>query len=111
MRNPFPILSKFFDKKKDSIEITSEASDELENAIILALVYISKNMDLTVRCGVSKEDFKTLMKNLKPDTTDFFYNHSDTIYDLCEKYQINEVFFCGLIAAESGWKILSALKR
>ena len=70
-------------------------------------ITISKNMDLTVRCGVSKEDFKTLMKNLKPDTTDFFYNNSDTIYDLCEKYQINEVFFCGLIAAESGWKISS----
>lgn len=70
-------------------------------------ITISKNMDLTVRCGVSKEDFKTLMKNLRPDTTDFFYHNSDTIYDLCEKYQLNEVFFCGLIAAESGWKISS----
>ena len=70
-------------------------------------ITISKNMDLTVRCGISKEDFKTLMKNLKPDTTDFFYHNSDTIYDLCEKYQLNEVFFCGLIAAESGWKISS----
>ena len=68
-------------------------------------IEISKNMDLTVRCGISKEDFKELMKNLKPDTTDFFYNNSDIIYDLCEKYQLNEIFFCGLIAGESGWKI------
>ena len=45
MRNPLPILSNFFGKKKDSIEIPPAAADELENAIILAMIYISKNMD------------------------------------------------------------------
>lgn len=68
-------------------------------------VKISKNMDLTVRTGISKEDFKKVIKNLKQDTSKFFYNNADTIYDLCEKYQINEIFFCGLISAESGWNI------
>lgn len=68
-------------------------------------IVISKNMDLSVRCGISKEDFKKLMKNLKPDTSGFFYRNSDIIYDLCEKYELNEIFFCGLIAAESGWNI------
>ena len=29
------------------------------------------------------------------------------IYDLCKKYELNEVFFCGLISAESGWNIAS----
>ena len=24
---------------------------------------------------------------------------------MCEKYSINEIFFCGLISAESGWNI------
>ena len=33
------------------------------------------------------------------------------IYDLCEKYQINEIFFCGLISAESGWNIASNHRR
>ena len=68
-------------------------------------IKISKNMDLTKRTGLSKEDFKKVMKNLKSDKSKFFYRNADTIYDLCEKYQINEVFFCGLIAAESGWNI------
>ena len=70
-------------------------------------VKISRNMDLTKRTGLSKEDFKKVIKNLKPDNTKFFYNNAETIYDLCEKYQINEIFFCGLISAESGWNIAS----
>ena len=62
-------------------------------------------MDLTKRTGVSKEDFMKLMANLKVDTSGFFEKNSETIYNLCEKYELNEVFFCGLIAAESGWNI------
>lgn len=90
-----------------------EAGEEIQEVveskkyITIEEIKISKNMDLTIRCGISKEDFKQLMKNLKPDTTDFFYNNSDIIYDLCEKYQLNEIFFCGLIAGESGWNISS----
>ena len=68
-------------------------------------VKISKNMDLTKRTGLSKQDFKKVMKNLKSDKSKFFYRNADMIYDLCKKYQINEIFFCGLIAAESGWNI------
>lgn len=68
-------------------------------------VKISKNMDLSKRIGLSKEDFKKVIKNLKQDRSGFFYENADTIYDLCEKYQINEMFFCGLIVAESGWNI------
>lgn len=74
-------------------------------------VTISKNMNLTKRTGLSKEDFKKVIKNLKQDTSKFFYNNADTIYDLCEKYQINEFFFCGLISAESGWNIASNHRR
>ena len=68
-------------------------------------VKISKNMDLTKRTGLSKGDFKKVLKNLKSDKSKFFYRNANTIYDLCEKYEINEIFFCGLIAAESGWNI------
>lgn len=68
-------------------------------------VKISKNMDLSKRTGLSKSDFKKVIKNLKQDRSKFFYNNADTIYDLCKKYQINEIFFCGLIVAESGWNI------
>ena len=68
-------------------------------------IEVTKGMDLTKRTGISKEDFKNIMKNLKSDKSKFFYRNADKIYDLCEKYQINEIFFCGLIAAESGWNI------
>lgn len=71
-------------------------------------ITISKNMDLTVRTGISKEDFKTLISRVKQDKTKFFYNNSELIYDLCQEYQLNEIFFCGLISAESGWEIVSS---
>ncbi|MBQ3415188.1 MAG: hypothetical protein IJH39_07570 [Clostridia bacterium] len=70
-------------------------------------VTISKDMDLTVRTGLSKESFKELISSVREDTSKFFYENSDTIYDLCEKYELNEIFFCGLISAESGWNIAS----
>lgn len=85
----------------------NEQQVEEKKYISIEEIKISKDMDLSVRCGVSKEDFKTLMGSLKQDTTKFFYDNADTIYDLCEKYEINEIFFCGLIAGESGWKIAS----
>ena len=87
--------------------IIEEQEIEDTKYITIEEIKISKDMDLTKRCGISKEDFKTLMTNLKSDTSGFFEENSDIIYDLCEKYEINEIFFCGLIAAESGWKISS----
>ena len=68
-------------------------------------VTISKDMDLTIRTGLSREDFITLMAGVKEDKANFFEENAGLIYDICEKYQINEIFFCGLIAGESGWKI------
>lgn len=68
-------------------------------------VTISKDMDLTVRTGLSKEDFITLISAVKYDKTNFFEENASLIYDVCETYQLNEIFFCGLIAAESGWNI------
>lgn len=88
-----------------------EIKNEETKYISVDEITISKGMDLTKRTGISKEDFKELMKSLKVDTSGFFYKNSDTIYDLCEKYELNEVFFCGLIAAESGWNIQSNHRR
>lgn len=93
--------------KNENTEKIEENLEETKNYITIEEVKISKNMNLTISCGLSKEDFKELMENLKPDTTGFFYKYSDTIYDLCQKYELNEIFFCGLIAGESGWKISS----
>lgn len=100
----FEITSRSSIKRTENIE---QEQEEKTKYISIEEISISKDMDLSIRCGISKEDFKTLMGNLKADTTKFFYDNSDIIYDLCEKYEINEIFFCGLIAGESGWKIAS----
>ena len=70
-------------------------------------VKISKDMDLTKRTGLSREEFIKLVSSVKADTSGFFEQNAGTIYDLCQKYSINEIFFCGLISAESGWNIAS----
>lgn len=97
-------------------EVTSRSSEEriveeiIEKQpqyISIEEITISRDMDLTERCGISKEDFINLMENMKVDYSGFFAENAETIYDLCEEYEINEIFFCGLIAAESGWKISS----
>lgn len=74
-------------------------------------VTISKDMDLTVRTGLSREDFITLISGVEEDKKGFFEENAGLIYDICEEYQINEIFFCGLIAGESGWHIADNHRR
>lgn len=99
-------------KNEDLEEVIVEKEEIIEEQYTkIDDITISRDMDLTVRTGVSKEDFKKLIENVKYDTSKFFYDNSDLIYDLCEEYQINEIFFCGLISAESGWNIASNHRR
>lgn len=85
--------------------------EEIETTIAIEDVTISKDMDLTVRTGLSKEDFITLISGVKEDKKSFFEENAGLIYDVCEEYQINEIFFCGLIAGESGWHIADNHRR
>ena len=89
-----------------TLNITKREAEERElqkpKYISIEEITISKDMDLTKRCGISKQDFVELMENMKVDYTGFFAENAETIYDLCEEYELNEIFFCGLIAAESG---------
>lgn len=101
--------------RKNIVETTSRAEDltriasatvkEETKYVSLQDVKISKDMDLTVRTGLSRDDFIKLIAGVKADTSGFFEENAGLIYDLCEEYSINEIFFCGLISAESGWKI------
>ena len=102
---------------KEQVEIQQSVSNEeqiveIQQEIIqykaINEIVISRDMNLTERTGISKEDFKILISQVKQDKTKFFYENSDIIYDVCEQYQINEVFFCGLIVAESGWNIVDS---
>ncbi len=74
-------------------------------------ITITKDMDLTIRCNISREDFIQLMASVRADTSGFFEQNAGLIYDICEKYQLNEIFFCGLISAESGWNIAGNHRR
>ena len=56
-------------------------------------VTISKDMDLTIRTGLSREDFITLISGVKEDKSGFFEENSGLIFDICEEYNINEKFF------------------
>ena len=97
-------------EERDSTVTSRESEERIveeqtiqNNYISIDEIEISRDIDLTQRCGVSKEDFQILMDG----TSEFFSENSGTIYDLCEQYEINEIFFCGLIVAESGWNIAS----
>ena len=90
-------------KKKNATETTKSTKQ--------SGLKISKDMDLTVRTGLTRDEFIKLMAGVKADTSGFFEKNAGTIYDLCEKYSINEIFFCGLISAESGWNIASNHRR
>lgn len=104
-KRPVEEITSRSETKREENRKEIKKKEQKENYTKIKDVKISKNMNLTVRTGLSKEDFKKVVKNLKQDTSKFFYNNADTIYDVCEKYQINEIFFCGLISAESGWNI------
>ena len=101
----------------DDFEIENSIGEELiqeEPAVETTRiedVTISKDMDLTIRTGLSREDFITLMAGVKEDKANFFEENAGLIYDICEEYQINEIFFCGLIAGESGWRIADNHRR
>lgn len=108
------IVAAYSPKKETaSQEVVSRYAKSREREMYKRIeeIQISKNMDLTVRCNISKEDFMTLMAGVRADTSGFFEENAGLIYDVCEKYQINEIFFCGLISAESGWNIAGNHRR
>ena len=102
-------------EKKDSSKNETTTKKENKNSttktVSISQVKISRNMNLTKRTGLSRKDFIKLMSGVRADTSGFFEKNAGKIYDLCEKYSINEIFFCGLISAESGWNIASNHRR
>ena len=99
------------------IEASAEAISRYNRArkyaqyISVDEIKISKDMDLTKPCNISREDFIDLIAGVKADTSGFFEENAGLIYDICEEYEINEIFFCGLISAESGWNIAGNHRR
>lgn len=108
------IVAAYSPKKEvASQEVVSRYAKSREREMYQRIeeIQISKDMDLTVRCNISREDFIALMADVRADTSGFFEENAGLIYDVCEKYQLNEIFFCGLISAESGWNIAGNHRR
>ena len=99
------------DSSKKETTTKKENKKSTTKTVSISKVKISKSMNLTKRTGLSRKDFIKLMSGVRADTSGFFEKNAGKIYDLCEKYSINEIFFCGLISAESGWNIASNHRR
>ena len=99
------------DSSKNETTTKKENKKSTTKTVSISQVKISRNMNLTKRTGLSRKDFIKLMSGVRADTSGFFEKNAGKIYDLCEKYSINEIFFCGLISAESGWNIASNHRR
>lgn len=98
-------LREIKETKKTKKNKNKKEKKDTTKYISINQVKISKTMDLTKTTGLSRKDFIKLISKVKADTSGFFEENAGIIYDLCKKYNINEIFFCGLISAESGWNI------
>lgn len=89
---------------KPIVPETVNTQPTLENVKLKYRDTISFDMDVTVLSGLSLEEFKTLMEGITlDDENDFYKVNAEAIFNLCNQYQINEIFFCGIISAESWW--------
>lgn len=90
---------------EDGTEIINDGSEyEPEGGwISLDDLTISLDMDVSKPCGLSKEDFVTLINKLKYDYKGYYKRNAELIWTLCQEYSMNEIFACGIIAQESGW--------
>ena len=87
-----------------SLETPEEEIETCYEAMLdLSDLYISMDMNLNDTTGLSKEQFIALMNDFSCDYNGLFGRNSETIWDLCQEYNINEVFFVSLIGAESHW--------
>ena len=58
-------IAQIYERDIDILSTRSLEKRKYTNNKSIKEITISKDMDLTQRCGVSKEDFKKLMKNTK----------------------------------------------
>lgn len=80
-----------------------EQYDEIFQYTKLEDVRISFDMDVSKPTGLSKEDFITLVQNMKYDRTGILEKNAGFIWECCQKYNVNEIFVLGICGIESAW--------
>lgn len=89
-------------EKLDVDTVTSAVDAEPEIVYkSLEEVKISRDMDITETTGLSREDFCELLSNFKYDYAGFYERYAGFIWDLSQKYRVNEIFMCGVYGIES----------
>ncbi len=63
----------------------------------------SRYADVSVRMGISKEHFRQIMYSIPYGNATVFRNNADFLWELSEKYGLNEFLLPGICAWESGW--------
>ena len=81
----------------------AEQYDELVQYTKIEDVKISFDMDVSKTTGLSKEDFIKLVQNMKCDRTGILAKNAGCIWELCQKYSVNEIFVLGICGIESAW--------
>ena len=77
--------------------------EELKQYKKIEDVKISFDMDVSKPTGLSKEDFVTLVTNMKYDKTGILEKNAEVIWECCQKYNVNEIFVLGICGIESAW--------
>jgi hypothetical protein len=99
----FDRLSSVYVNTNEELYQEPETYDELKEYIKLEDVRISFDMDVSQTCGLSKEDFISLVENMRYDTTGILAKNAGCIWECCQKYNVNEIFVLGICGIESAW--------
>ena len=94
--------SMYINTNADSYQASDEY-EELKQYIKIEDVRISFDMDVSKTTGLSKEDFVTLVTNMKYDRTGILEKNAAWIWECCQKYSVNEIFVLGICGIESAW--------
>lgn len=96
---------------KTSEGYTQDDYIELKTYIPLSEVKISFDMDVSKPTGLSREDFISLVTNMRYDRTGILEANAGVIWDCCQKYNVNEIFVLGICGIESAWCSASQHQR
>ena len=96
-------LGKIYINTNEETYQDPETYEELKEYIKLEDVKISFDMDVSKTCGLSKEDFISLVENMKYDRTGILAKNAGWIWECCQKYSVNEIFVLGICGIESAW--------
>ena len=88
-------------KKVDKVIVTVPRTEPEILYKSIEEIEISRDMDLTKTLGISREDFCELLADFKYDYNGFYNANAGLIWDLAQKYQVNELFVCGVFGLES----------